>query len=189
MELTMPERRRVLVGGPLDVQVPMTEVTLTNGDRIHLYDTAGPGSEPEQGLPPLRQGWIDGRGDVETYDGRRVDLRDDGRRAAATNRAGEAFPAARPRPRRGAPGRTVTQLHYARRGDVTAEMAFVAAREGLDPDFVRNEVATGRAIIPANVNHPESEPMAIGRNFLVKINANIGNSAVASSIEEEVEKM
>ena len=88
-----------------------------------------------------------------------------------------------------APARPVTQLHYARKGEVTPEMEFVALREGFDPEFVRAEVARGRAIIPANVNHPELEPMAIGRHFLVKINANIGNSAVSSSIEEEVEKL
>src|SRR5512141_3032912 len=86
-------------------------------------------------------------------------------------------------------GQCVTQMHYARKGEITSEMEFVALREGLDPDFVRAEVARGRAIIPANINHPELEPMAIGRNFLVKINANIGNSAVTSSIEEEVEKL
>src|SRR5690606_7502881 len=83
----------------------------------------------------------------------------------------------------------VTQLHYARQGIITPEMEFVALREGCEPSFVRDEIARGRAILPANVNHPESEPMIIGRNFLVKINANIGNSAVASTIEEEVEKM
>jgi phosphomethylpyrimidine synthase len=91
--------------------------------------------------------------------------------------------------RRAAPGRTVTQMHYARRGEITPEMHFVAVREGLDPEFVRDEVARGRAIIPSNINHPESEPMAIGRNLLVKVNANIGNSAVTSSIAEEVEKL
>src|SRR5439155_10650114 len=93
------------------------------------------------------------------------------------------------RPLRARPGRCVTQMHYARRGEVTAEMEFVALREGVDAAFVRDEVARGRAIIPSNINHPESEPMIIGRKFLVKINANIGNSAVASSIDEEVEKM
>src|SRR6266851_5740033 len=98
-------------------------------------------------------------------------------------------PDVRARPLRAKGGRTVSQMHYARRGDVTPEMEFVALREELEPEFVRDEVARGRAIIPSNVNHPESEPMAIGRNFLVKINANIGNSAVASSIEEEVDKM
>ena len=90
-------------------------------------------------------------------------------------------------PRRGQPA--VTQLHYARRGEITPEMAFIAAREGLPAEFVRSEVARGRAIIPANINHLELEPMIIGRNFLVKINANIGNSAVSSSIDEEVEKL
>jgi phosphomethylpyrimidine synthase len=93
------------------------------------------------------------------------------------------------RPLRASPGRCVTQMHYARRGEITQEMEFIALREGLEPAFVRDEVARGRAIIPSNVNHPETEPMIIGRKFLVKINANIGNSAVASSIEEEVEKM
>ncbi|MEP6783799.1 MAG: phosphomethylpyrimidine synthase ThiC, partial [Acidobacteriota bacterium] len=86
-------------------------------------------------------------------------------------------------------GRAVTQLYYARQGEITPEMQFIATREGLPADFVRDEVARGRAIIPANINHPELEPMIIGRNFLVKINANIGNSAVSSSIEEEVEKL
>jgi phosphomethylpyrimidine synthase len=90
-------------------------------------------------------------------------------------------------PRRGQP--VVTQLHYARRGEVTPEMAFIARREGLPAEFIRSEVARGRAIIPANINHPELEPMIIGRNFLVKINANIGNSAVSSSVDEEVEKL
>src|SRR6266851_2666709 len=98
-------------------------------------------------------------------------------------------PDVRARPLRAKGGRTVSQMHYARRGDVTPEMEFVAVREGLEPEFVRDEVARGRAIIPSNVNHSESEPMAIGRNFLVKINANIGNSAVTSSVAEEVEKM
>jgi len=92
-------------------------------------------------------------------------------------------------PLRAKHGQNVTQMHYARRGIVTPEMEFIALREGLNPEFVRDEVARGRAVIPANINHPESEPMIIGRNFLVKINANIGNSAVSSSIEEEVEKM
>ncbi|MER3421080.1 MAG: phosphomethylpyrimidine synthase ThiC, partial [Chloroflexota bacterium] len=98
-------------------------------------------------------------------------------------------PGLRRRPLRAKPGRAVTQLHYARRGIITPEMEFVAIREGVSPEFVREEVARGRAIIPANINHPESEPMIIGRNFFVKINANIGNSAVVSSIEEEVEKL
>jgi phosphomethylpyrimidine synthase len=105
------------------------------------------------------------------------------------DRPGARFPAAGPRPLRAKPGRKVTQLHYARRGIVTPEMEFVALRENVDPEFVRREIAEGRAILPSNLNHPESEPMIIGRNFLVKINANIGNSAVTSSVEEEVEKL
>src|SRR5581483_7371924 len=109
--------------------------------------------------------------------------------SAPESAADGAFPGLARRPLRAKPGRAVTQLRYARDGVVTPEMEFIAVREGLSPEFVRDEVARGRAIIPANVNHPESEPMIIGRNFLVKVNANIGNSAVASSIEEEVEKM
>jgi phosphomethylpyrimidine synthase len=126
---------------------------------------------------------------VEQIGARAGRARDDGR-AAGRRRARPAGPAAGiGQVRRARPGRTVTQLHYARRGEITAEMNFVAGREGLDPGFVRAEVAAGRAIIPANVNHPELEPMAIGRNFLVKVNANIGNSAVQASIEDEVEKL
>ena len=118
---------------------------------------------------------------MEQIDARAGSARDDGR-AAARRAVRPELPEAGTRPvRRARPGRTVTQLHYARRGEITSEMNFVAAREGLDPEFVRAEVAAGRAIIPANINHPESEPMAIGRNFLVKVNANIGNSAVRAS--------
>jgi phosphomethylpyrimidine synthase len=177
------------VEGPSGIRVPFTEVGLTGEPPVLLYDTSGPGSDPAVGLAPLRQEWIAGRGDVESYAGRSPSHRDDGRAAARSGANGPQF-AGEPRPAlRARPGAAVTQLHYARRGEVTPEMEFVARREGLDPDFVREEVARGRAIIPANVNHPESEPMAIGRNFLVKINANIGNSAVTSSIEEEVEKL
>ena len=129
------------------------------------------------GLPPLRRPWITGRGDVEEYDGASLSIPVAG------------FAGARPRPLRAKAGRCVTQMHYARRGEVTPEMEFVAIREGLDPEVIRTEVASGRAIIPSNVNHPETEPMAIGRNVLVKINANIGNSAIGSSIEEEVDKL
>jgi phosphomethylpyrimidine synthase len=180
-------RRKVYLDGPGGVRVPTTEVALTDGSAFTLYDTSGPGSEPTAGLPPLRRPWIVGREDVEEYEGRRPTVRDDGR--AAVRRGADA-PATPPTPAlRARPGRTVTQLHYARRGEITPEMAFVALREGLEPEFVQDEVARGRAIIPANVNHPESEPMAIGRNFLVKINANIGNSAVTSSIAEEVDKL
>ncbi|MBL7494566.1 phosphomethylpyrimidine synthase ThiC [Frankia sp. AgB1.9] len=166
----LPGSRRTYLTGPDGaLRVPMREVPLSNGDAVVLYDTSGPYTDPDvlvdvrQGLAPARAAWIEARGDTV---------------ATGTRPA-----------RRALPGRAVTQLGYARRGEITREMEFVAVREGLDPEFVRAEIAAGRAVLPANVNHPESEPMAIGRNFLVKINANIGNSVVASSIEEEVEKM
>ncbi|MDQ6947618.1 MAG: phosphomethylpyrimidine synthase ThiC, partial [Actinomycetota bacterium] len=187
---------KVYVGGRRpDVQVPFREVHLHDspGDRpnqpVRLYDTSGPGSDPEVGLPAHRSPWIEARGDTEITAGRQPTLRDDGRAAARAGTPGPAFEGRTHRIRRAVPGRTVTQLHYARRGEITPEMEFVALREGLEAEFIRTEVARGRAIIPANINHPESEPMAIGRNFLVKINANIGNSAVASSIADEVDKM
>ncbi len=191
-------RTKVYVEGPHGVRVPFVEVALSPSPGadgsvantpVRLYDTSGPGAPPTSGLPGLRDPWIDGRGDVETYEGRPVRPRDDGR--AATRRTGEgpsAFPGPRRRPRRSTGG-PVTQLHYARSGRVTEEMAFAATREGVDPEVVREELAAGRAILPANVNHPESEPMVIGRRFLVKVNANIGNSAVTSSVDEEVAKL
>jgi phosphomethylpyrimidine synthase len=191
-------RRKVWVEGPGGIEVPFTEVRLSDSpgadgpvpnEPVLLYDTSGPGSVPSVGLAPLRAAWIAGRGDVESYEGRPVARRDDGR--AAVRRTGpdpERFPATRRRPLR-ATGGPVTQLAYARRGEVTPEMEFVAVREGVEASVVRDEVAAGRAILPANVNHPESEPMVIGSRFLVKVNANIGNSAVSSSIDEEVEKL
>jgi phosphomethylpyrimidine synthase len=180
----LPSRSKVHVDG-----VPFTEVALTNGESVRLYDTSGPGSDPAVGLGPLRKAWIEARGDVETYEGRTAGLRDDGRAAVRRGETGEQFTGERRPPLRAKPGKRVTQMHYARRGEVTPEMEFVALREGVDPELVRSEVAVGRAIIPANVNHPEAEPMTIGRAFLVKVNANIGNSAVTSSIAEEVDKM
>jgi phosphomethylpyrimidine synthase len=180
----MAARTKVYVDG-----VPFQEIALSNGESVRLYDTSGPGSDPTTGLPPLRARWIEGRGDVATYAGRPVDLRDDGRAAVRRQERAEQFAGARRPPLRAVDDRCVTQLHYARRGEITQEMAFVAGREGCTPEHVRDEIASGRAILPANVNHPESEPMVIGRNFLVKVNANIGNSAVTSSIGEEVEKL
>jgi phosphomethylpyrimidine synthase len=192
-----PASRKVYQAGSRpDIQVPFREVSLTptsgrfgqeENPPLRLYDTSGPYTEAgakldvRQGLPALRRNWILERGDVEEYAGR----------DAAQNGAdrGQPFPGLHRRPLRARPGRTVTQMHYARQGMVTPEMEFIAIREGVTPEFVRQEVAEGRAIIPANVNHPESEPMIIGRNFLVKVNANIGNSAVLSSIDDEVEKM
>jgi phosphomethylpyrimidine synthase len=159
---------------------------------VRLYDTSGPYTDPdavvdlERGLDPLRSRWIEERGDVEPLDGPSSEF--GAARASDPITAGVRFRRTRP-PLRAKAGRCVTQMHYARRGEVTPEMEFIALREEMDPDLVRSEVARGRAIIPANINHPETEPMIIGRNFLVKINSNIGNSAVSSSIEEEVEKM
>jgi phosphomethylpyrimidine synthase len=158
---------------------------------VRLYDTSGPHGDPRQsvdirrGLPELRKRWILERQDVEDYDGRAQDSRDEGRRHSADER----FPGDSPRPLRARPGQNVTQMHYARRGEITPEMEFAALREDLSPDFVRDEIARGRAILPSNINHPESEPMLIGRNSLVKINANIGNSAVSSSVQDEVDKL
>ncbi len=159
---------------------------------VRLYDTSGPFTDPQvdidlkRGLPPLRETWIRGRADVEELTHHSSEYRR--RREDDPTLGGVRFASVR-RPLRARPGRRVTQMHYARRGEITPEMEFVALREGVATELVRDEVARGRAIIPANVNHPESEPMIIGRRFLVKINANIGNSAVASSIEEEVDKM
>jgi phosphomethylpyrimidine synthase len=186
-------RKVYVTGSRSDIRVPMREIALSGGNPpLRLYDTSGPYTDPsadldlKRGLTPLRLGWIIDRGDVEELPGPSSAYR----RSREENPAlgGVRFASVR-RPLRARPGRRVTQMHYARRGEITPEMEFIALREGLEPSFVRDEVARGRAIIPSNVNHPETEPMIIGRKFLVKINANIGNSAVASSIEEEVEKM
>jgi phosphomethylpyrimidine synthase len=263
----LPNSRKVCVSGTLhpDLRVPFREISLAptksmNGhvevnEPVRVYDTSGPWGDPDfhgdvtQGLPPLRARWIRGRGEVEEYQGRKVQSIDNGflsevhaahangkRPTPNVQRAtfnGAGAPSRR-KPLRARNGCAVTQLAYARQGIITPEMEFIAIRENMGsagaspapfgappngsstarndlrfrhagsepignwesaigtpitPEFVRAEVARGRAIIPANINHPESEPMIIGRNFLVKINANIGNSAVASSIEEEVEKM
>jgi phosphomethylpyrimidine synthase len=192
--MSKPASRKIYVSGSRpDLRVPMREVCLHGGEPpLRLYDTGGPWTDPDahpdikQGLPALRLPWIVGRNDVEALPGPTSAYRR--QRDDDPTLGGVRFASVR-RPMRAKPGRCVTQMHYARRGDVTPEMEFVALREGMSPDFVRDEVARGRAIIPSNINHPESEPMIIGRKFLVKINANIGNSAVASSIEEEVEKM
>jgi phosphomethylpyrimidine synthase len=192
---TIGSRKTHLPGSRPDMRVPMREVVLTTGASVVLYDTSGPYTDPtyeadvNRGLPALRAGWIAERGDTEAYDGRPRRPEDDGRRSADLRTLDAVFEREGRRPQRGRPGASVTQLTYARRGVITAEMEFVAVREGVPAEQVRSEIARGRAVLPANVNHPESEPMVIGREFLVKVNANIGNSAVASSIEEEVEKM
>jgi phosphomethylpyrimidine synthase len=179
-------RKAYVTGSRPDIRVPQRIVDQT-GDRndpVCLYDTSGPYTDASAsidiraGLPALRRAWVLERDDVEAYAGR-----------SRSERAAEAFPSSPVRPLRARTGRTVTQLHYARRGIVTPEMEFVALREGVDVELVRSEIARGRAILPSNVNHPESEPMIIGRKFVVKVNANIGTSAVASSADEEVDKM
>ncbi len=172
----LPSSEKTYVEGQGDVRVPVRKITLSNDDApVYVYDTSGPqGQDVRKGLLPLRRPWIEARGDCEAVE------------------PGDRGPSEIPGGlrRRVLRGReNVTQMHYARKGVVTPEMEFIALRENVAPEFVRSEVARGRAIIPANINHPELEPMIIGRNFLVKINANIGNSAVTSSIEEEVEKL
>ncbi|ADM36941.1 thiamine biosynthesis protein [Bacillus spizizenii str. W23] len=188
-------------GSSSDIQVPMREIALspTTGSfgeeenvPVRVYDTSGPYTDPDvtiniqEGLKPLRQKWITERGDVEEYEGRTIKPEDNGYKKANPN---ISYPELKRKPLRAKAGQNVTQMHYAKKGIITPEMEFIAIREHVAPEFVRDEVASGRAIIPSNINHPESEPMIIGRNFHVKINANIGNSAVTSSIEEEVEKM
>ncbi|MER5846984.1 phosphomethylpyrimidine synthase ThiC [Streptomyces sp. NPDC002012] len=199
-------------GSRPDLRVPVRQVHLTNGKDVTLYDTSGPYTDPtaetdvRRGLAPLRESWIIARGDTEEYPGRPARPEDDGLKHTSprmgspllerSRELGEGlrnldavFPG-RPRlPRRSRDGQPVTQLAYARRGEITPEMEYVAIRENVEPEVVREEIAAGRAVLPANVNHPEIEPMIIGKRFLVKVNANIGNSAVTSSIEEEVEKM
>ena len=191
------------------------EKDVTLNPPVTLYDTSGPYTDPSvaieirRGLPPIRIDWIRDRNDVE-------DLAQVSSRYGKLRLADHRLDALRfkhlRRPMRARIGSNVSQMHYARRGAITPEMEFIAIRENqrmereldhqhpgdswgaslpprITPEFVRDEVARGRAVIPANVNHPELEPVIIGRNFLVKINANIGNSAVSSTIEEEVEKM
>jgi len=202
-----------------DIRVPMREIDLhptANEPPVTVYDTSGIYSDPNteidiyKGLPRLREDWIVARGDVEIYEGRPVKPEDNGN--VEEKFLVPEFPA-KHQPYRAKAGKTVTQMAYAKAGIVTPEMEYIAIRENLGrkalkekmerdgesfgaeipdfitPEFVRDEVAKGRAIIPANINHPETEPMIIGRNFLVKINANIGNSAVTSSVAEEVDKM
>ena len=238
----LPNSRKVFVAGSrADVRVPMREISQSDtpasfgaekNPPIYAYDTSGPYTDPDakidirKGLAPLRANWIDERGDTEALSGPTSEF---GVERLRDPKLAELRFNLQRKPRRAKPGINVSQMHYARRGLITAEMEFVAIRENLQrrqyieslrasgpqgsklaelmarqhpgqpfgaaipeeitAEFVRDEVARGRAIIPANINHPESEPMIIGRNFLVKINANIGNSALGSSIGEEVEKM
>lgn len=205
--------------GPLKVAMREIDLEPGSGEPpVRVYDTSGPYTDPNAridimaGLPQLRRDWIMGRGDVEEYDARAIQPEDNGLKGPDRSGGVQPFPNTIKRPLRAKPGANVSQMHYARRGIITPEMEYVAERENLGrarlaeyvrdgqdwgasipdyvtPEFVREEVARGRAIIPSNINHPESEPMAIGRNFLVKINANIGNSAVASDVASEVDKL
>jgi len=201
------------------IRVAMREIHLEGGEApIRVYDTSGPYTDPEAlidiktGLNELRSPWIKARGDVEEVTQREVKPEDNGQLGPDRSGGVAPFPNVRRKVLRARPGANVSQMHYARQGIITPEMEYVAERENLGrerlkeykrdgesfgasipddvtPEFVRDEIARGRAIIPNNINHPESEPMAIGRNFLVKINANIGNSAVASDVANEVDKM
>lgn len=200
-----PNSKKIYIEGSRpDLRVPMRQISLsatrdwrgeTPNEPLSIYDTSGPYTDPEadidlkRGLPKLRKSWILEREDTEETEGRPIQPMDNGFRSAQNTAQIASFPSPNRRPLRAKPGKSVTQMHYAKKGIITPEMEFVAIRENMEPEFVRNEVASGRAIIPANINHPESEPMIIGKNFHVKINANIGNSSVTSSIEEEVEKM
>ena len=205
--------------GPRRVAMREIALEASSGEPpVRVYDTSGPYTDPQMiidiqaGLPRLRREWIMARGDVEDYAGRGIRPEDNGQLGPDRSGGVAPFPNVVQRPLRAKTGQNVSQMHYARRGIITPEMEYVAERENLGrarlaeyvrdgesfgasipdyvtPEFVRDEVARGRAIIPSNINHPESEPMAIGRNFLVKINANIGNSAVASDVANEVDKM
>ena len=205
--------------GPLGVAMREIHLEPGSGEPpVRVYDTSGPYTDPDAridimaGLPELRREWIRARGDVEEVPQREVRPEDNGQLGPDRSGGVQPFPNVRKKVLRAKPGANVSQMHYARRGIVTPEMEYVAERENLGrarlaeyqrdgqswgaaipdyvtPEFVRDEIARGRAIIPNNINHPESEPMAIGRNFLVKINANIGNSAVASNVAQEVDKM
>ena len=234
-EVTQPfsnSRKIYVEGSRPDIRVPMREISQTDtpsnfgaekNPPIPVYDTSGPYTDPNveidllKGMPDLRSGWIEERGDTEQLEGPSSDY---GRsRASDPALASMRFEHIRA-PRVAKAGKNVTQMHYARKGLITPEMEYVAIRENqrltelradpryekllrqhpgnphganipdeITPEFVCSEIAAGRAIIPANINHPELEPMIIGRNFLVKINGNLGNSAISSSIAEEVEKM
>jgi len=205
----LPGSKKIFVNG-----VPFREVALSGGEApVRLYDTSGPYTDDlakidiEKGLAAKRREWILARGDVEEYEGRTRKPEDDGLKRGELLSVPQ-FDRSGLKPLRAKAGRNVTQLHYARAGIITEEMKFIAARENLGrsklrdgnsfgasipdeitPEFVRDEVARSRAIIPANINHPETEPMIIGRNFLTKVNANIGNSIVTSGAAEEVEKL
>jgi phosphomethylpyrimidine synthase len=180
-EQAFPSSTKVYLEGSRGIRVPFREIALSGGEPpLRVYDSSGPqGHDVRAGLPSVRGEWIAARAVV--VDG-------EGASPPCTGHEEPLIPATLRRSRLRGRG-AVTQMHYARLGEITPEMEFAAIREGVAPELVRREVAQGRAIIPANINHPELEPMVIGRRFHVKINANIGNSAVRSSIDDEVEKL
>ena len=214
-DIRVPFREITLTDTPLGLTQNGKQDGFEKNEPILVYDTSGVYTDPSvhidlnQGLPKLRETWIAERDDTDVLDGLTSDF---GKARLNDIRTADIRFAHIAKPRRAKRGKNVTQMHYARQGIITPEMEYIAIREngkqreGVDlrqhqgenfgasvreitPEFVRQEVAEGRAIIPCNINHPESEPMIIGRNFLVKINANIGNSALGSSIDEEVAKM
>lgn len=216
MRDSYPGSEKIYIAGKLhDIRVAMRKVnqvdtvrivdgkrTVTSNDPVYVYDTSGPYTDPnaaidlKKGLSRMREPWIDARNDVDTLPG----FTSDYGRMRLNDPALDALRFEHIRlPKRAKAGKQITQMYYASQGIVTPEMEYVAIRENLQneelgiathitPEFVRDEIAAGRAILPANINHPESEPMIIGRHFLVKLNTNIGNSALSSSIEEEVDK-
>lgn len=180
--------------GSYDLEVPYTEIKLSDTPGVGPnppfidYNTEGPKCDPKEGLKPLRLDWIKDRGDVVEYEGRRRNLADDGKRAIKRGKATKEWRGRKHEPMK-AKDHPVTQMWYARHNIITPEMRYVAERENCDVELVRSELAAGRAVMPCNINHPEAEPMIIGSKFLTKLNANMGNSAVTSSIDEEVEKL
>ncbi|WP_420868246.1 phosphomethylpyrimidine synthase ThiC [Bifidobacterium vespertilionis] len=180
--------------GAYDLEVPYTEIKLSDTPGVGPnppfidYNTEGPKCDPKEGLKPLRLDWIKDRGDVVEYEGRRRNLADDGKRAIKRGKATKEWRGRKHEPMK-AKDHPVTQMWYARHNIITPEMKYVAERENCDVELVRSELAAGRAVMPCNINHPEAEPMIIGSAFLTKLNANMGNSAVTSSIDEEVEKL
>ncbi len=216
-QIRVPFREITLTASPNGNGSPALPESVIVYDTSGPYTDPNKEIDIRKGMEPLRAEWIQSRGDVEEYEGRTVKSLDNGYKSEERLPEKERFSLANRKILRAKSGKNVTQLHYARQGIITPEMEYIAIRENqkradldldmerekrlagksfganipdeITPEFVRNEIALGRAIIPANINHPEIEPIIIGRNFLVKINANIGNSAITSSIEEEVEKM
>jgi phosphomethylpyrimidine synthase len=198
----LPASKKTYLSGNIfpDIRIPIREISLTNNKVFSVYDTSGVYTDSEvtidvtAGLPDIRSSWLANRNEVENYKGRLIQAKDNGYHDISKTEQCLAHRLQR-QPKRAKSGCHITQLHYAKRGVITAEMEYAAIRENqkrnnhITPEFVRDEIARGRAIIPANINHVELEPMVIGRNFLTKINANTGNSPVTSSVEEEIEKL